>query len=550
MSKEITKDNPIIILVVATSFGEIDWILPVLKVLMKKNNDWRLVTVFGHKLVHDRFKKTNPILFNEFIKISSLNIVPQELDLLFSKQIEPQKVKIILKDYNNDEYASYKTDIADQCPEALVVSFPHSCHIYSRMGKDPMSVCDNPEAYSKHDIFLLGSENDIPHWSKYVDVQKIRALGTPRYDSWWLNTFLNDPKLESTQEFKCSQKADKVFFYISRGVHPHYLSQPDYDYIVKSIADTVFSQENSLLLIKPHPRQDINELFKLLAPYDKQRCIVSGLHLFQLINMSDVVISGWSSGILDTLAIEKPVIEFWRFGGQDPICRKTEDGDYTTIYRELGLAAAADTKEELEVLLENALESPETPIWKSQIAAFKKYCKFTDEAANDIAKLFETEIEQRANPNGAVDIENRETIQSDVDDVINKMIEYIESILENGEVEKARHWFEFMNEQFSEDVRVLNNFGIFLFNQGDVSSAVDRMTECLTLHPSYNEAAVNLIQILLIVKRTEDALNIVVSHYSQAVDEGMKRRFLQSLAEQLSPEQFIVVQQKVEQMHQ
>ena len=548
MSKEITKDNPIIVLVVATSFGEVDWILPVLKAFIVKNEDWRLVTVFGHKLIFDRFQQTNPILFNEFSEISSLNIVPQELDLFFSKQIDPGKVKIILKDYNDDEYASYKTDIAEQCPEALVVSYPHSCHIYSRMGKDSMSVCKNPEAYSKHDIFLLGSENDIPYWSQHVDVQKIRTLGTPRYDSWWLNKFLNDPKLESTEEFKRSQKAEKVFFYISRGVHPHYLSQPDYDYIVKSIADVVFKQDDSLLLIKPHPRQDLGELFKLLAPYDKQRCLVSGLHLFQLAYMSDVVISGWSSGILDALATEKPVIEFWRFGGQDPLCRKTLDGDYTTIYRELGLAAAADTKEELEVLLESALKTPGAPVWKSQIKAFNKYCKFTDKAAYDIVKLFESELERREGSNATLVPEIEKIVPDGADDVINKMIEFVELLVEKGENEKAGRWLEFINDQFPDNVRVLNNFGIFLFNQGDVNNAVDRLAECLNLLPSYSEAAVNLIQILLIVERTNDALDIVVSYYSQAADEGRKRIFLQSLAEQLTEQQFSVVHSRVEQM--
>lgn len=550
MSNEITKDNPIIVLTVATSFGEVDWILPVLKAFIAKNKDWRLVTVFGHKVIFDRFQQTNPILFNEFSEISSLNLVPQELDLFFSKQIDPKKVKIILKDYNNDEYASYKANIAEKCPEALVVSYPHSCHIYSRMGKDPMSVCENPEAYSKHDIFLLGSENDIPYWSQHVDVQKIRTLGTPRYDSWWLNRFLNDSGLESTEEFKRSQKAGKVFFYISRGVHPHYLSQPDYNYIVKSIADVVFEQDDSLLLIKPHPRQDIDELFKLLAPYDKQRCLVSGLHLFQLAHICDVVISGWSSGILDALAVEKPVIEFWRFGGQDPLCRKTVDGKFTTIYRELGLAAAADTKEELGALIESAFKNPDAPVWKSQIEAFKKCCKFTDEAANDIVKLFEIELERHANSNAIEAPKTSKIFQGATDDVINKMIEFVESLVENGETEKARCWLEFINEQFPDDVRVLNTFAVFLFNRGEINDAIDRLVKCLNVDPLYSEAAVNLIQILLIVDRTDDALEIVVTYYSQTTDEGSKRMFLQALSEQLTEQQFSFVQGRIWQMRQ
>jgi tetratricopeptide (TPR) repeat protein len=494
--------------------------------------------------------QTNPILFKEFSEISSVNVVSQELDSIFFRDIDPEKVKIIFKDYNNDEFASYKLEISDRCSKALLVSYPHSCHIYSRMDTDSMSICEDPDAYSKHDIFLLGSENDIPYWSEFVDVKKIRTLGTPRYDTWYLNIFLNDPQLNSTQEFKASQKASKVFFYISRGVHPHYLSQPDYDYIVKSIADAVFKYDDSLLLIKPHPRQDIGELFKLLAPYDKQRCLVSGLHLFQLSSMADVVISGWSSGMLDALAVGKPVIEFWRFGGKDPLCRKTPEGKYTTIYRELGLAAAADTKEELEPLLENALKNPGAPVWKSQVEAFKTWCKPTDDVSQNIARLLEAELEKISVPTTTRISETSAAEYDQQDELIDHMIEYVSFLVENQMSEKASAWFQFMCDQFLDNVKILNNYSIFLFNQGEIKNAIDYLVKCLNQTPSYREAAVNLIQILLIVDQIDEALDIVVAYYAQANDEKSKRFFLQALADQLTEQQFGIVHEKIAHMRQ
>ncbi|MDA8134469.1 MAG: hypothetical protein M0T82_07585 [Desulfobacteraceae bacterium] len=541
MNKKITSDNPILILTVATSSGEIDWILPVLTLFLKKKADWRLITVFGHKSIFDRIKHTNQKLFREFMSVSSLNIVPQEIDTLFSKEINSERVKIIFKDFNNDEFAPFKTQIEKHCSDALLVSYPHSSYIYSVMGKDPISICQNPDAYSKHDIFLLGSENDIPYWSEFVNTKKIRTLGTPRYDSWWLKNFIEDPDLTSSEEFQKAQKADKVFFWIGRGVHPHYLSRNDYEYLLKSMADVIFSYNNPLLIIKPHPRQDIDELFKLLSTYDHNRYLVSGLHLLQLSHISDVVISAWSSGALDALAMKKPVIEFWRFGGRDPLCRKTLGGNYTTIYRELGLVAAADTREDLDSLLQFALKDPHNPVWTSQVEAFNRICKSTDQVSEKIVKTLEEELVKRS------DLKTVPIIQTDGNDqaeLIEKMIEFITSLVEMGLNKRAKLWLDFLEDQFPDNVRILNNVGIFLFNQGDVNPAVDRLVKCIDLSPSYYEAIVNLIQILLITERAADAIEIVVSYYLKTPEEE-KKKFLQALAEQLTEQQFMLIHHRI-----
>ena len=548
MAKEITTDNPVMILIVATSSGEVDWILPVLKTFLDKHPDWRLISLFGHKIVFDRFRITNPVLFQIFSEISSLNIVPQEINNLFSNYISSQQVKILFKDFNRDEFAPYKNMIERECPEALIVSYPHSCHIYSRMGKDPVSHCENPDAFSRHDLFLLGSENDIPQWSKSVDERKVSALGYPRYDSQWVDRFLSDPILKSSEEFRQAQNADKVFFYISRSAHPQYLSQEDYEYLIRSTAEVVFGYENSLLLIKPHPRQDIKELFQLLEPYSNGRYLVSGLHLFQLSHISNLVISGWSSGILDALAVGKPVIEFWKFGGKDPNCRRSANGDYTTIYRELGLARPAETKEDLKDLIKKFYDEPDGVAWTDQKRSFAKYCKFTDQASQNIVDAIERALTVRSDPKEVVNVKSNDEKIHPPEPLIETMIEFIASLVSCGQNAKAKSWLEFMDAQFPEDVQVLNNHAIFLFNAGDVNAAVDKLIKCIELNLSYWEAAINLIQILLVIDRVDDALNIIVKYQLQKQTKAGEKSFLHTLSEQLTEEQFEIVYRGVAQM--
>lgn len=533
----MSDTTPVIILIVSKSFGEVDWILPVLVQLKRHNPEWRVITLFSHKLIYE-FLTLNRALFAEFKKISSMNIVPQEIGSLFRDEIRPEQVKMVLKDYNEDQYSPYKLEVMRHCPQALLVSYPHSNHIYSNRATDSVQPCAAPDAYSVHDLFLLCSAEDIPYWSEFVDYRKIRTFGYPRYDSWWMKSLADWPELTASEECQRARRADKVFFYISRGPHSHYLSQADYEYLLRSTMEEVLAYDNSFLLIKPHPRQDTEDLARLLAPYDARRWMVSGLHLQQLCTLAEVVISGWSSGILDALAVGKPVIEFWRFGGNDPLVRYTSDGRPTTIYRELGLAAPAESRDELAVLLRSAVQTPAAPIWQGQQQAFRRYCKTTDNAAQEIADclLAETERKGKATliPQGRGPAE-----------MVELLMGYVTHLVEEGATAKAEQWLAFLAGQFPDDPQVLNNHGVFLFNQGEVDRAVDNLAKAVTLDPAYLEAAVNLIQVLLALDRLDAAMEIVISLYGRTATTGNSYAFLHALSDQLEPAQFASIQQRL-----
>lgn len=373
----------IIILIVETSFGEIDWILPVFHKLLQDDQDWTLVTVFGHEGVL-RKSEDNSTLFRLFKKVCWAYLLPNALEDLFSNHIQAGNVKFIFKDSNVD--GPIKQHLSRICPKAVKINFPHSHHIYSNKEVDTIQEAPPEVDYTDHDYFLLGSEQDIPFWSIRVPLDKIVILGSPKYDNWWMRGLLTDQDFLASDEVKMAGGADRVFFYISRGTHPHYLNSKDYVYLVESILRTVRNYENAVLFIKTHPRQDFDELNAIIQRFPELRVCISGLHLIQLSSLADVVISGWSSGIIDALAMQKPVIEFWRFGGKDPIVRKTADGRDTTIYRELGLAEAADTEEELRGMVRLAFEEPGNEVWLRQKTAFQENIKFTDDAAGEIAR--------------------------------------------------------------------------------------------------------------------------------------------------------------------
>ena len=512
------KNKPVLILVVATSFGEVDWILPALHVFKHFNPEWQIITLFGHKLVFDNLKR-NVCLFEEFKQISDLNIVPEELPLLFRQNINRDQVKIILKDYNKDEWAPYKLQLMDACPKALVVSYPHSNHIYSNRETDQKKVCSDPEAWGRHDIFLLNSVNDVAHWSAHVDTARMRIRGYPRYDSWWLERILSHPTLYDSQEWRFAQ-GGRTLFYISRGPHMHYLSKEDYRYLVESLLETVFSYDDLSLLIKPHPRQDLGELYTMLSRFDTSRVMVSGLHLIQLSSLADVVVSGWSSGILDALSVGAPVIEFWRFSGTDPLCRRKENGTFTTIYRELGLAAAAETKEELDKLVRLALEAPDDPIWLDQQRAFLRHCKFTDRAAEGVAECLIDELFAKTGE-AAFNRKERETVRA-----LSWLAKMLSETKDNAAAIEA---LEAIRPIFSDHPQLLKLGGkvaLELSRWGDAEKYYSKVYERAE---DDIEAIAGLIAVKIAVDDLEDAQKLASRFISRAPNARARRVLRQRL---------------------
>jgi tetratricopeptide (TPR) repeat protein len=515
---KIPKEKPILILIIATSFGEADWILPVLSFLKKQHTEWEIVTVFGSSEVYQSVTEQSA-LAHLFHEISSINIAQNQINQLFTENIDANQVKIILKDYNKDEWAPFKWQIASQCPGALLVNFPHSTYFYSNKETDKVQAAADPDGWSLHDIFLLSSENDIPHWSQHVATNKIKVCGHPRYDVWWRDNLLTSKLFIDSKEAEAAKTAERVFFHISRGDHPHYLDRSDYEYLIKSICEQVFSIPGSLLLIKPHPRQDIIDLHNLLKAYDPDRYIISHLHLMQLASLAQVIISFWSSGILDTLAVNKPVIEFWRFNDKHNWRKKT-GGEKTSIYRELGLACPANTERELKEALLSMLSNPE-PFVQKQGDAFKIHCKVTDNASRTTVNCLLSELEKK-------EMEYEKKINTPAfKTIIDQQIISGERLIEQNALEKAAQYFEVLNAWYPDNARIVNNYGVATYLLGNIQEAENIFLENLASHPENIDTAVNLVDLFLSRGLDDKALQIVMDYLSSAPTKSAKQEMEQ-----------------------
>lgn len=488
------------LLIVATSFGEVDWLLPVLHTFKRKHPEWKIISVFGHETVFQLLMK-NTFLSVEFEKISDANILHTNLEnYLTSEAISSEQIKIIMKDFNQDSGSPFKYHITNRFPHALVVNFPHSNYVYSNAEIDPVVQCGNPNGYSIHDIFLLSSPNDVPYWSSFVDRRKIRALGYPVFDDFWIDMLLRSSDFIESKEVDFAKKAKKAFFFISRHPHPVYLSQEDYQYLVQALMEEVFSIDGSFLLIKLHPRENLALLRQILSPYDKSRYMISDFHLTQLSSIADVVISLWSSGIMNALSVKKPVIEFFRFGENNPEWRKTAAGKKSSTYRELGLSVPADTQNELSQQINSAISGKSTS-WKNQIEAFGKHCRFNSRASEDIVDCLIQEMTRKDSASVESDFIPR------LDKLLERQMAYGEKLAADGRIESACEYFQTLDALHPNNENILNNIGSIYFQLGNLEEAARHFQKSLRQNPNTLDAAINLVDLHLLQGHHEAALD-------------------------------------------
>jgi len=258
-----------------------------------------------------------------------------------------------------------------------IVMYPHGTDLNLDWGES------GPESY-EGDLLLCNNDNDKRIWGRIFTGKFKMVVGSPKYDKWWID-FIRS---------KCSSgsvKGDKInVMFITRGPHHVSLSPGSFEYLMREGIKEILSFPNTYLYVRPHPRCPIRLLKKFLDKYDPSRWEINTENLYCLADNLDFVVSMWSSMTLDSLALNLPVIEFFRFEGSNQQWFRDEKGKQTTGYRKLGLAAEANTGEELKQRLTEFMDDP-SDIRNKYVEAFKKHVVLfenaSEKASGEILKL-------------------------------------------------------------------------------------------------------------------------------------------------------------------
>lgn len=379
---------------VKSSWGEAEGFLPIMYKLKEMYPHYKIVTFFATSALLKQWRN-NPLQIL-LRKVSDIVIFSKEYSQVIDsyKMIRLERILIdVLKKDNikaiiNDGIVLSETIkyLLSKVKSIPIIGYPP--------GNSPLYLQDREyidtsffETVAKiqlpeYALRLVGYECDVKWMRELYKYQgEISVVGHPRYDRWWITKYLSYIQ-ESIANELSTIKSKKIVSFFTRTVHPIYLPKREtFEYLVNSVAELVSHEKDTTLLIKPHPRQDMEELKSILNHYDGLNWRISLLPTMALAKISDYVIAMFSSTILDSAILGKPNIEFYIFeevGG--PTYIKRENGELCSSMNYFGYCDSVSTFEELKGYKEKYLNS------KQKVNIFSERQKKLEELFNGSAE--------------------------------------------------------------------------------------------------------------------------------------------------------------------
>lgn len=394
----------IAIVFLSGSAGELDWILPILDYLLKKNFGLRIIFLTKHAMesvsknamlhnyiyqdnaqlrvldcsgyLSEKLEHLSYLLYRAYLKLSlgSKPILKNLLrfhEALFKTLFLfrlPKEVKALRaqKCVFFAEYPSLRRPrdswIKKEFLNSIFFYCPHSPHVYAEDLDRPYSEADSISS-QKSSYLLMGHPADyhVLNDNKELassELEKI-FIGHPKYSDGWLHNLQEKSRLFRDSS---SSRKDINILVLSRGFGS-YLDQDSHNKLVEMTLEAIDKKfKNYNLLVKKHPRETHSHWDNFLDTYPSIEIIND--HILNIATRVDFVVSYWGSGAMDCCLLGVPVIEFF-----DPVKHSKQqvlEGDtYTTIYRKLGIVLPANNKAALDSaitqLIDNSFVMPKEP---------------------------------------------------------------------------------------------------------------------------------------------------------------------------------------------
>ncbi len=287
----------------------------------------------------------------------------------------PEGFDCVLRDHGTD--FRFHRRLLERLDGIPVVRFPHGTMVQSHeaLRAHPGFVgLQGSRMPDPADLFLVAREDDAAiHRHLTRTSCPVEAIGYPRYDEAWIEQTL------SAAPAPPAGAQDRVLL-ITRG--DSYLADDVRRQLLASAVELPRQRPSVHLIVKPHPRENLEALVEALAALPADRWSLWHGSVLEAARAASFVLSFWSSGMLDGLALGRPTAELYRFprveqGMPDgsPITHQwvvLPDGSVTSTFRALGLAEPAAATDDVLRLFDLARSAPDDAVWEGQRRAFAR----------------------------------------------------------------------------------------------------------------------------------------------------------------------------------
>lgn len=106
-------------------------------------------------------------------------------------------------------------------------------------------------------------------------------------------------------------KDQQIILFTTEHLQKHYTAQGKYDYdtkILLNLLENFAGKKNITIVLKPHPHEITTEYEQVLEKFNAPNFRIIQGDLFELIHLSSLVISVFSTSMIDAITLQKPVI--------------------------------------------------------------------------------------------------------------------------------------------------------------------------------------------------------------------------------------------------
>ena len=180
--------------------------------------------------------------------------------------------------------------------------------------------------------YLIFSKKHIK-WCNSMGYKKNKIIGFTKFFLNWIK--------EISKYNNLKKKKNYIIFY--RPPHKFYMSKKNYKYLLNSSLETILKvDDRANIYIKPHPRENFN-LFKrnMKKKYINNKNIkFTNLNSMSLCKDAKLIISFWTSAILESIIFNKPAVEYYI---ESKNFKKVEPKG--SLYKLLGFTTVKNKKE-------------------------------------------------------------------------------------------------------------------------------------------------------------------------------------------------------------
>lgn len=292
--------------------------------------------------------------------------------------LKEKSIRVVLKDHGEDDWLLRQVH---RLFRPVSVVMPHGTGLYIETGPGPIRKFRPAHA----DLVLVGHTPELPCFQRMLgapDRRQFLVSGHPRYDAWWMERLAQDPAFQASEECRRAKHFERTFLFATRGPSDKALPLSVFQYLCRSVAEVVLDRPGQCLIVKPHPQQDLALLQSQFAHCDPGRFMISSFQTMQLAGLSHFVTCMVSGVILDALAAGKPTVEFFQYTRGSEFFSEDSAGKTVSSYTQLGLAVPAETKEQLQALIDDCFSHKNrSALWEDQRRRVAEFMRLDNQSA-------------------------------------------------------------------------------------------------------------------------------------------------------------------------